>query len=81
MKEAILSAAQFGRVTGMAADIVRCGMINRTLGTSFAPWELGDLPEEWIGAIEMWSEEFPRAQRWAREARAALDRLRSQKKQ
>lgn len=65
----------------MAADIARCGAINRMLGTNLAPWEIDELPEEWISAIELWAEELPRAQQWAREADAALARLRSKKRQ
>jgi hypothetical protein len=76
MRAAILDAAQFGRTSGMAAEIVRCRQINATLGTNLTPWELAQAPDEWLTAVEMWGEELPKAQAWVKETQAGLARLR-----
>lgn len=63
----------------MAAMIVRAKQINGMLGTNLAPWELQEIPDDWLTALEMWAEEFPKAQAWKAEADRALARLRSKK--
>jgi anti-sigma factor RsiW len=81
MRGAILDAAQFGKTSGMAAEIVRCRMMNEALGTDLRPWELGDVPEEWLTAVEMWAVELPKARAWWAESQAAVARVRGQRKQ
>ncbi len=81
MRAAVLDAAQFGKASGMAALIVRAREINRMLGTNLAPWELESLPDEWVTALEVWAEDYPKAKAWMAEADQALARLRSKRKQ
>jgi hypothetical protein len=81
MRSAMLDAAQFGKTSGMAAKLIRCAQINRMLGTQLTPWELDELPDEWLTALELWSAEYPRAKAWAAEAQASLQKLRDGRKQ
>ncbi len=65
----------------MAALIVRTRQINGMLGTSLAPWELEQVPEDWMTACEMWAEEYPKAVVWQAQVKESLARLRGQKVQ
>lgn len=60
----------------MAAMILRCKQVNATLGTSLAPWELMEMPEEWLMGIEMMIDDYPRAREWQKQVEASLARLR-----
>jgi hypothetical protein len=73
----MLSLAASRRTQGMGALIVRCQQVNRLLGTTLGPWELEELPDEWLTALEMWVDEMPKAQAWQAESKAALERARN----
>ena len=81
MTSQILDAAQFGKARGMTALIVRTRQINAMLGTGLAPWELAEMPEEWMTALEMWMDEYPKAVIWQAQVNESLARLRGQKVQ
>jgi len=81
MTSAILDAAQFGKTAGMAAEIIRCRLINQQLGTNIPPWEMEHYPEEWLAAVEMMSTDLPRAREWAEATQQSLAKLREQRKQ
>ncbi len=78
MSAAILAAAEKKSFSGMAAQIVLCQQINKTLGTHLAPWDLEELPEEWAMALEMWIYDLPKVSVWRSEIDAAMARLRQQ---
>lgn len=69
-----------GRVNGLGALILRCQQFNRLLGTSLGPWELEQLPEEWLTALEVWVDELPKVKAWQAESAAALARVRNRKR-
>lgn len=81
MSAAILAAAEKKSFGGMAAQIVLSQQINRILGTHLAPWELEDLPDEWITGLEMWIYDLPKASVWRSQIDVAMARLRNQRKQ
>lgn len=71
-----LATTERVRQGGMAAAITRCREVNRLLGTSLGPWDLMDLPEEWLTALEMWVDDLPKVRAWQAESQAALARVR-----
>lgn len=81
MSAAILDAAKNKGLAGRAAQIVVARQINGMLGTSLAPWELEDLPDEWMTALEMWIYDMPRVQNWRGKVDESLARLRSRNRQ
>jgi hypothetical protein len=81
MKAAILDLAGKRSVSGMAAQIVRCGQINQMLGTDLRPWELDQIPDEWMTAFEVWIDGVPKARAWQGQIDEAMKRLRSRRVQ
>lgn len=81
MSAAILAAAENKGLSGMAAQMVMARKINGMLGTSLAPWELEDLPDEWLTALEMWIYDMPRVQDWRGKVNESLARLRNRNQQ
>lgn len=81
MSAAILAAAEKKSFSGMAAQIMFCQQINRTLGTHLTPWELEELPEEWAIGLEMWIYDLPKASVWRSEIDASMARLRNKRVQ
>lgn len=77
MSEAILAAAEKRKVSGIAAQIIRAGQINRILGTNLAPWELELIPADWLDALESWIDDLPKALEWQNEVSAAMAKLRN----
>lgn len=73
-----MAGAQPGKrlVRGMAALIVRTRQINQVLGTNLGPWDLGDLPDEWLTALEMWIDGAPAVESFQEQMAAALARVR-----
>src|SRR5512147_2578412 len=78
LAEQILSAARTKKVSGMGAQIIRTKQINQALGTNLAPWDLDQVPDDWLSAVEMWSEDYPKAVDWQRQIDASLARVRGQ---
>ena len=70
-----------GTATGMMAQMLRTKQVNSVLGTNLAPWEIDQVPEEWLSAAEMWATEYPKAVEWQRQIDASLARLRGQRVQ
>jgi hypothetical protein len=65
----------------MLADVLRTQEINRALGTTLAPWDLDEIPEDWLAAVEIWTVEYPKALAWQKQIDASLARIRGQKVQ
>jgi len=76
MSAAILAVAEKKAFGGMAAQIVLSQQINGILGTDLAPWELEELPDEWITALEMWIYDLPKAGAWRAKIEESMARLR-----
>lgn len=79
MTQAVLDAARFGRASGMAADILRCRQINQWLGTHITPWELDNIPAEWITALDVWTDGYPRVLQWSQQLDESMRRLRGRR--
>jgi hypothetical protein len=75
-----MDLASRGSVSGPAAAIVRCQQLNRVLGTNLGPWDLAGIPDEWLTALDVWTEGLPKVQEWKRESKAALERVRNRGK-
>lgn len=79
MSAAILAAAEKKGFGGMAAQIVMARKINEVCGTSLAPWELEELPADWLTGLEMWIYEMPKVINWQNQVQESLERLRSKR--
>ena len=49
---------------------------NRFMGTHLTPWELKEVPDEWIEAIDMVKDDLPKVKDWQDKIDESLARLR-----
>lgn len=80
MSAALHAAALQQGFSGPAAWVLKTRMINQYLGTDLMPWELAQVSEEWLTAIDLVMSGLPRIQEWKSRVDESLRRLRSQRK-